>query len=296
MSEAAQETTEPTTTSAEEKPETEVVIEETKPEEAQAEPADEPEKPADEKAEPEAPKPEALTVDLTSDEEPPPPPDKAAIAWAKSRQERREQKARIRELEERLAATTKPQRGTADPGPMPTLETVEWQADLLPQAILDWKEKKDAHARAVQAAKAKEEAEQREWQATVASYDTKKKALPADRVADAESFILETLNPVQQSIAMAACDNPALVFVGLAAHPDKAAALAKLTDPVKFTAALVKLESSMTVKKKPATQPEKKPTGGGELSSSATLDRLLKKAQETGNFTEYFAYKEKQGG
>jgi hypothetical protein len=80
----------------------------------------------------------------------------------------------------------------------------------------------------------------------------------------------------------------------LGKNPEKLKELAAITNPVRFTAALVRMETKMTVStRKPSTSPEKVIAGNSAVSgiNDKTLDRLRDEAEKTGDFTKVLAYK-----
>jgi hypothetical protein len=277
-----------------EKPAEEAAPEEAKPDDAGQ--PDDSEKPSEPKPDE---KPAALTVTL-GEEDPPPPPDKAARAWALARQERREQARKIRELEERLAAQAAPQETAPVLPPEPTLSGCDYDEARLKAELVRWMEAKrkvDDHA---QKLKATQEQQAKEWEATKATFAQKRAAVlqQAPDYEDAEIEVAREFSQVQQSLLMEALDNAPLVVLALHRNPEKLKELAAIKSPARFTAALARLEGSIKVmsKEPPKAKAEKKITGGAESSSSASLERALKRARETGDYTEYHRIKRAHDG
>jgi hypothetical protein len=78
--------------------------------------------------------------------------------------------------------------------------------------------------------------------------------------------------------------------------PAKAKELAAITDPVKFTFAIAKLEAQLKVtprKAPPAPEKQIRSIGGVPMSGAvdSTLERLRDEAAKTGDMTKVIAYK-----
>lgn len=107
-------------------------------------PAEEPKAEEEKPAEPEAPVEPEKPAEQPKVEEP--PPEKTKAEYVKERKDRAALRARVEELEARLAEATKPKAETvADPEPDPTdeLEHVKWENRQLKSTVkdvADWKE------------------------------------------------------------------------------------------------------------------------------------------------------------
>jgi hypothetical protein len=252
-----------------------------------------------EKAEPAAPEPAVLVLDLNEEAAPPRADDPAAkTKWVRLRSEKREAERKAAELEAQLASLTAPAANKL--GPRPTLadDDVGYDTGKFEQKLAGWIEQKRQADAALAEARAEQEQQAKAWQGELSRYQTKRAALPADLVDDAEAEVMRTLSKAQQSVLIEACEDAPTVAVALARNPKVLASLKAIKSPIKLAAEVARLEKTMTVKtKKPATKPERPIQGGAESNSSARADALLAAAQKSGNFTEYFAYingKEKQ--
>ena len=111
---------------------------------------------------------------------------------------------------------------------------------------------------------------------------------------DAESLAQETFNQTQQGVILQGADNPALLVYALGKNPAKAKELAAITDPVKFSFAVAKLETQLkTTPRKPTVAPERTLSGTAPVSGAVSnrLEALKSKAEKSGDFTEYLAAK-----
>ncbi|MCY1389892.1 hypothetical protein D9M71_47020 [compost metagenome] len=222
---------------------------------------------------------------------------KSAPKWVKDlRRENREDKRRIRELEAKLAQS-EPKPSVPQLGPKPTLEGCDWDSDKFESELLAWKDRELA----IQRAKADEQKAEQDrldaWNAQLAEYGKAKENMRVRDFADAESNVTDVLDQNQQGIIVTAANNPALVVYALGKNSAKLKVLAAIKDPIKFTAAMTRLEMTMKTKKPSAPPaPEKEVKGSGKLSagSDSTLERLRAEAARTGDNSKVMAYRREQ--
>lgn len=218
-----------------------------------------------------------------------------APEWVKElRKSSREKEKKIRELEAKLSqgAETKP----APLGNKPKLDDFDYDAEQYEKALESWHERKREHEAEQAKVRQAEEAQQREWQARLDSYESEKSKIKVKDYDDAEGIVQETLNQTQQGIILHGADNAALLVYALGKNPKKAKEIAAITDPVKFAFAVAKLEKELKVTNRKAPPPEKTVSGSGPISSAVTgsnLERLREKARQTGDWSDYFAAKRK---
>lgn len=225
-------------------------------------------------------------------------PKQAAPAWV--RELRRRERDLQREVRELRAKAQAPQQGENQPpaaGAKPKLEDHEYDAERFEAALSGWFERKrqgDDHA-AKQ--KLSEEAQKQAWQAQLDAYGKAKSSLRVRDYDDAEASVVEALNTTQQGIIVSGAENPALVTYAIGKDPAKLKELAAISDPVKFSFAIAKLETQLKVNpRKPSAAPESviksttRLAGGGQ---DQTLERLRNEADKSGDFTRVIAYKSK---
>lgn len=217
-----------------------------------------------------------------------------APTWVKElRQQNRELKRKLKELE------TVAQPRAPELGPKPTLEACDYDADKFEAELLSWNARKAKADEEAQKRKQAAEQSEKEWQGRLQTYSQQKAALKVRDFDDAEDAVREVLNTIQQGIILQAADDPAKLVYALGRNPSKAAELAAERDPVRFAAKVAKMEVQLKVTtRKPAVQPESRPTGSGTppATSSARLEKLKADAERTGDFTQYFAAKRKLKG
>lgn len=219
-----------------------------------------------------------------------------APEWVKELRKRtKEQEKIIREQQAKLDAMTAAVEKPAL-GKKPTLsdDGIDYDEDAYAAALEKWYENK--RVMDAEEAKKREQAEKAEqtWQEKVAGYNEgREKLTKIEDFEEAESSAMRSLSSIQQGIIVSTIESAPHVMYALGKNPEKLAELKAITDPIQFTAALVRLESKMTIGRKPATQPEKVVTGNTAVGgiNDKTLDRLRDEAQKTGDFTKVIEYK-----
>ncbi|MEB6681027.1 hypothetical protein [Acinetobacter lwoffii] len=240
-------------------------------------------------------------VITVGDEEPEPSDEddfsgKPAPTWVKDlRKKEREARKRIKELEAQ-AQQAKPAEKPIEVGPKPKLSDFDYDEDQFESAVEQWHERKRQVEQQQAAKRAEEEQAQQTWQSKMQSYEERRQTVAA-KVRDfeeVEEAAKDKLTPTQQGILIHAAENPELIMYHLGKHPNKAKELAEITDPIQFAFAAAKLDSQMKIQtRKPATQPEKKPSGSAGLAGAVDqkLAQLEAKAAKTGDRTELIKYK-----
>ncbi len=240
-------------------------------------------------------------VITVGDEEPEPSDEddfsgKPAPTWVKDlRKKEREARKRIKELEAQVQQA-KPTEKPIEVGPKPKLSDFDYDEDQFESAVEQWHERKRQVEQQQASKQAEEEQAQQAWQTKMQSYEERRQTVAA-KVRDfeeVEEAAKDKLTPTQQGILIHAAENPELIMYHLGKHPNKAKELAEITDPIQFAFAAAKLDSQMKIQtRKPATQPEKKPSGSAGLAGAVDqkLAQLEAKAAKTGDRTELIKYK-----
>lgn len=223
--------------------------------------------------------------------------EQKAPEWVRElRKKNREDTRRIKELEEKLKATTAEPKLAVLPE-KPTLASCDYDEELFATSLDQWHDKKrqhDDHLKELQDAEAKATAE---WQAKLDGYAKAKTDLRLKDFDEAEAEAKTIFNVTQQGIIVQGADNPALVVYALGKNPEQAQKLASITDAVKFTFAVAKLEAQLKVSKKSAPPPPEGKLTGSRGPSGAldlTLTRLEAEADKTGDRTKVIQYKAQQ--
>ena len=219
-----------------------------------------------------------------------------APTWVRDlRKQYREEKKRVKELEQRIEHLSQGQQPARQPlGEKPTLEAADYDTERYERELAAWYEKKRENDDRLAAVQAERAASQRAWEQQLGSYQTAKSNLRVRDFDRAEEIVQDTLSVMQQGLIVQGAEDPALLVYAIGKNPVKAKELSSITDPVKFAFAVARLEKDLKVtKRKAASQPEKKISGNGRPSGSVdnTLDRLRAEAERTGDYTKVTQYK-----
>ncbi len=199
-----------------------------------------------------------------------------------------EEKRKRRELEAKLAPPVE------DIGPEPGMDDddVQWDEAAFKRKWSEWTRRKAEADERGRAEREAAEAALREWQADLSTYEQQKTGLKVRDFAAAEDEVKSRLSDAQQSLLIQASNNKAALTYALAKNPEKLGELAKITNPVKFTAAVARLDMETKVsKRKPATQPETAHRGSGSFSGgNAQREKLERDAAKSGDYSKLVAY------
>lgn len=241
-----------------------------------------------------APAEEPAEVEITiGDEQPEPEATEKAPSWvADLRKRNRELAKALREAQAAQQQSSTPaQEEPIGPKPAMSDADVDFDADKFEAKLLAWNERKrkaeDAKREREQAAQANAEA----WRQTLSKYEAELKAIKAPGVEEAEEAVKDALSVVQHGIIVQGAKNRAEIVYALGRNPKRLQELAAIKDPVTFAIEIGKVSALMKVTtRKPTTAPETGVRGGspGVTSTATRQDALLKKAQATGDYTEYF--------
>lgn len=243
--------------------------------------------------------PEGEEIVVTIGDEPAPEEEARAPDWVRDlRKKSREDKKRIRELEDQLNASKAPA-PTLTVGKKPSLEDHDYDTEKYEEELSQWYDRKRKSDEAAAKIENEQRAAKDAWQAKLDGYAKAKNDLGADDIEDAESAVMEAFNVTQQGIIIQGADNAALIVLALGKNSAKLDELKAITDPVKFAFAIAKLEDKLKVTKRSAAPaPERRvTTPGGKPASNALKnegDRLLEEAQKTGNMDKYRAWSRQQ--
>ena len=208
-------------------------------------------------------------------------------SWVKElRQQHRELRRENRALQEKLEAL-KPKQ---DPvGAKPTLADSNWDEEAFAEKLASWQDAKrkiDAEKSASEQAVRKQN---EEWENTLRSYQTKKSARSAD-YADAEDNLTAVLTQAQQGILLVSADDATEVVAYLGNNDKELDRLGKITDPVKFAAAIAKIEAKMEREQKSPSVDEPI-RGSSPTRKDDQLERLRAEAAKTGDYSKIHAFK-----
>lgn len=216
-----------------------------------------------------------------------------AKALKQKEREAEELKQRLAQLEsvQRQPAQQQVQSPVADIPPRPTLADHDWDEEAHAAALDQWYGKKAEaeHRKAQQQQQAA--AQNQAVQSLVDSHKAKIEELKAPDFHDAAARVGAKIPPELQLVILRTAENSARFVYALDKSPDLLKQVSAIQDPIELAATVARLEAKIQVKRRRADPPATdKPVSGGRVSGNA-LEALHKKAQQTGDYTEYFRAK-----
>lgn len=208
----------------------------------------------------------------------------------------RKLRAEIRDRDQRLAVYVKEEAPKPiEVGERPALEAFDYDEEKHAEAVEAWVSRKaEASAQQAEVTKA-QEATKTAWAAELADFGKKKAAMRAKDFNAAEEEVVSSLTPIQQASIVKASENSAQVIYALGKHPKKLAELAAISDPVKFIAAVVRLEGTIKVTpRREAPDVDRPVKGSGSLAAKGPdkhLEKLEAAADKSGDRTAVIAYR-----
>jgi hypothetical protein len=223
--------------------------------------------------------------------------EREEIPIKKWRQEFKEVSRKNRDLEAQLQALKAPiqHEGTQSlHSEKPTLEGCDYDIDLFEASLINWNEiERKKHAQQIEQQRQQEQ-QQAEWNARLNGYNQAKATLKVPDFDDSEEEVTKHLTVNQQGLVLKYAKESHKIIYALGKSPEKLKELAGINDPIAFALALADIEREIRVTKRSNIKPETRVESSGVVlsGSEAKLDKLLDKAMESGNYTEYVRYKE----
>lgn len=207
-------------------------------------------------------------------------------------------RAQLREKAKEVETLRKsaPQADPIEVGEKPTLAGCDYDEEAYEAQLDQWKALKAKAEDQARNAQAAQQQAAEAWNQELQGHHEKKAALKFKDVQEAEDVALASLSEVQQAVIVKATENSAKVIYALGKYPAKLAEISKITDPIKLAVAVSKLEGKMTVAKRGGPpEPERIARGGAPTANGKDkeLERLEKKADQTGDRSALIAYKAK---
>jgi hypothetical protein len=181
-------------------------------------------------------------------------------------------------------------------GPKPTLAQFDYDEDEYETALDAWKDRKARVETSEAEQTAQAEQANREWQGDLASFQAKRAALALDDFDEAIEPVKAVLSLAQQAVIVKAAQDSAAFSYALGRSDVRLAELAKIQDPIKFAAAVARMEGGIKVtKRRKAAQPDRPAKGSARLPGTPDkqLDKLEAEAERTGNRSAVIQYKKK---
>lgn len=260
-----------------------------------------------EKAEPEETKEEETSEEgelvVSIGEDSPPQEEEKAPEWVKElRVKQRETAKENKALKQQLEQFNKAK--TVEVGPEPNIDDpdIDYDNDKFKAATQAWLSRKAEAEKEVAAEKDIEEANAQAWQTTLNTFNEKREVVKAKmpNYEELEEIVDDYLSEIQKGAILQCAKDPALLIAALGKNPAKLKVLSSTKDAARFIWAASQMESQMESQmkvgnRKVTTKPEDKVVGsGGGNALDATLDKLEKEADKTGDRSKILAYKQKQ--
>ncbi|TCK87367.1 hypothetical protein [Paraburkholderia sp. BL9I2N2] len=201
-----------------------------------------------------------------------------------------------RELEDLRAKLPKPEPTL---GAKPTLDQYDYDETRFSEAYDKWMEQKAAMDAADRQKLDDQRKQQDEIENFKKSYKARSEALGVADFQESEAEVGAMLNQTQSGLLMRGADDPAALVYALSKSPARLIDLSRITDPVKFTVAVAKLEMNLTTRKTPRPAPEPRisseRSATGHSASGSQLEKLRDEAARTGDYSRVVAYKKQMG-
>ena len=201
-----------------------------------------------------------------------------------------------RELAKKVSTYERGQRQqVVEIGPKPTLESCGYDEEAFENRLDEWKAQKAEADRVAQAEQERAEAERKTWEGIKTAYEADKATLKVGNYAEAEEEVFSALSEQHQALLMKSGKGAQLV-VALARSPER---LRELSEMNLADAAMMigELRGKVQMKSRAPMSPERRVSGNAGFAggSSKQLEKLRAKAQQTGDYTEYYAAKRAAG-
>ena len=232
-------------------------------------------------------------------EESQPQEEEKAPEWVKElRVKQRETSKENKALKQKLEKYE--QAKTVEVGVEPNIDDpdIDYDNEKFRKATQAYLSRKAEAEKEVEAKKEVEEVKAQAWQTTLNEFNEKREAVKAkiSNYEELEGVVDDSLSEIQKGAILQCAKDPALLIAALGKNPAKLKELSSTKDAAQFIWAASLMESQMKVgSRKVATTPEKQVKGSGVSNAlDATLDKLEKEADKTGDRSKVIAYKQKQ--
>lgn len=220
----------------------------------------------------------------------------AAPAWLKElRRVARETAKENRELKAKLEAAAAPKVEQAQP--KPTLADCDYDEQAFEEKLTAWHEQQNEVKAKAKAAEEQQAKALTEWNTKVAAFETATKQIKVSDFEDAHEEVKAELSDMQRAILLDAISTPErhaqLVYV-LGRDKKQLAALASISNPIKYAIAAADLEKKLTVTPRKAPPAPEKVISGRTTAvgvQDTKLARLEAEADRSGDRTALVAYR-----
>ena len=189
-------------------------------------------------------------------------------------------------------------------GEKPKIADFDYDEDRYSEAMDAYYERKAAAEKQAASKSQASDEETKAWQAELARVEQESVQLARADYGDAFETVLTTLGQTRVSAIVKATKktgNTAKMIYALARDPDRLATFAAQPDLVEFIADIAELRGKLQmVKRRKAPDPDVPQCGSAKVSGSSgsnqkRLAKLHEEAQETGDYSKYYALKRDLG-
>lgn len=235
-------------------------------------------------------------VVITIGEEAPPHDEeerKAAPEWVKELRKRERELAREnRELKQQVEARKQVEKPVALA--KPTLADSDFDEDDFAEKLTAWNEQQRAVKAEQESKQAEERKAQEAWNERLTSYNQAKSKLSVSNYDEIEETVQGVMSQTQLGIILSGADKPEQVVYAIGSNPARLKELASITDPVKFSFAVAKLETQLKVTQRKAPPAPERTIKGNTVAvgvRDSKLDRLEAEADKTGDRSALVSYR-----
>lgn len=201
------------------------------------------------------------------------------------------QKNRIRELEQLRNAPV------IQRTERPTLESCDYDEDKFEAEFVAWQRNEQAIRDQETARTADQQQTAQSWQQELSSYKENATKLGKPDFGDAEELVISALSDAQQTTVVMAAKDPARFIYALGRSPNRLAALATITNPIKLAAEVARIEGVRMMPTKTPPNIDTPARGSGRLSTpekSKAEDKQIAQAAKTGDIDALRAWRKSQ--
>lgn len=231
-----------------------------------------------------SPPQDEVTEQQDGQEQKEPEPQESSVI-REMRKQLREQQRKLKELE---STRQESQPEVKDPGEMPDIEAFDYDTEAYRAAMKQWHTDKLAFDRAQEGRQAAQQQVAQQYKQAVAVFKENGEKIAGFQ--DAVEEVADVLSMDQQNALLLKAPAEAhRIVMALSKNPARLAKLAAIRDPVDLGIELAELKrlAQSAPRPKSSVKPERN-LKAVSASGGGSLDALLKKAQQTGDYTAYF--------
>lgn len=229
--------------------------------------------------------PQDEVTEQQDDQEHKEPEQQESSVIREMRKQLREQQRKLKELE---STRQESQPEVKDPGEMPDIEAFDYDTDAYRAAMKQWHADKLAFDRSQETRQVEQQQIVKQYQQAKQTFEEHGAKIAGFQEAVEDVADVLTLDQ-QNALLLKAPAEAHRIVLALSKNPARLAKLAAIKDPVDFGIELAELKrlAQSAPRPKSSVKPERN-LKAVSASGGGSLDALLKKAQQTGDYTAYF--------